>query len=225
MINAEIKAIFFDYYGTLVNVGRPFDKIKQWFEIKLRSHNANVDIDRFNLNFSKQRAKLLYTGFFMTGMQLLTESYKRTCEKFGVAAYIDEFIWEVTYLFTEPIAFQKTAEIIAKLKQRYKIALITNADNNFLYESIKKNSFDFDFIVSSEDACCNKPGYGIFYHAMSVANLPVNQLLMVGDSIAEDIIPAKELGMDVIWLNMEDKPEHDPGVLSIQNLSELLVTT
>lgn len=225
MINEEIKAIFFDYYGTLVNVEKPFDKIKQWFEIQIRSHNHDVDINRFNLYFSKQRAKLLYAGFFMTGMQLLTESYKRTCEKLGVAAYIDEFIGEISYLFTEPIAFQNTAEIIAKLKQRYKIALITNADNDLLYKSIKKNHFDFDFIVSSEDACCNKPGYGIFNHAVRIANLPVNQLLMIGDSIAEDIIPAKELGMDVIWLDVEGKSENGLGVFSIQNLSELLVTT
>jgi len=220
MISSKIKGICFDYYGTLVDIGKPFDKIKHWFESYHSDHNQDLNINHFNWLFAKRRSALLYGKDFKIGMQILTESYIFACDKLQVRPNIDEFMNIVTNIFSEAKPFQNAVQTISFLKQRYLVGLITNADNNLLYDSIRNNRFDFDFIVSSEDVQCNKPNYEIFIRAMQIVNLSAYELLMVGDSLVEDILPAKKLGIEAIWLK-KDKEEQET-IMSIKNIHDLV---
>ena len=50
----DIRAVALDYYGTLVDVGKPFDRIRAWFAEKL--HGSGVDPQTFFHRFSRERA-------------------------------------------------------------------------------------------------------------------------------------------------------------------------
>jgi FMN phosphatase YigB (HAD superfamily) len=46
---------------------------------------------------------------------------------------------------------------------------------------------------------------------------------MVGDSLENDILPARNLGMDAYWLNSDTNTQAAPeGAVLIRSLSELL---
>ena len=48
----DIRAVALDYYGTLVDVGKPFDRIRAWFAEKL--HGSGVDPQTFFHRFSRE---------------------------------------------------------------------------------------------------------------------------------------------------------------------------
>lgn len=54
----KIKAICFDYYGTLTDAGQPFITLKNWFAKALEATNPQVNPDAFNMQFTRQRAAL-----------------------------------------------------------------------------------------------------------------------------------------------------------------------
>jgi putative hydrolase of the HAD superfamily len=60
----------------------------------------------------------------------------------------------------------------------------------------------------SEEVGFKKPDHRIFYHAMETVGGTVENSVMVGDDLAVDIIPAKEIGMFHIYFNRK-KISHD----------------
>ena len=40
-ITKHIQAIAFDYYGTLVEIGQPFERIREWFDRFLQRSGRN----------------------------------------------------------------------------------------------------------------------------------------------------------------------------------------
>ncbi len=219
-----IKAICFDYYGTLVDIGQPFVEIRKWFEAIILREKRKISIDEFNMSFTRQRAKYTYDNNFMTGYDLLEKSYINTCGKYGLNSYTMEFNLFISNLFSTAIAYKDAIDTINKLKQKYTLGLITNADNDVLYKSIQNQGFQFDFVISSEDAKFNKPRREIFDYALEKLELLPDKVLMVGDSLVDDIFAAKSLGINTIWINRSNSILYK-NTLQIKDLNEILQYT
>jgi len=221
MNGSKIKAICFDYYGTLVDVGQPFFRIKEWFAQVLEKEKKAVVAETFYLRFSKQRAKYLTGTEFMSGYSILEKSYTEVCKKFNVPAYLAEFCLLVEDLFSNPKAFGYALETLSLLNENYRVALITNADEGMLYKNIEKQGFHFDFVIASEEVRCNKPDHEIFKIALKKLCLQPNNVAMIGDSMIEDMLPARELGFQTIWINRNSE-EISKKDITIHSLKELL---
>ena len=221
MRNLNIKAVCFDYYGTLVDIGEPFEKIKNWFNDFLNKENSNILINEFYMNFSKQRAKYQFNLEFMTGYKILENSYRNACSKYGLKHHTLEFNEFISYLFSTPCAYGDANQTIRLLKEKYKVGLITNADNQILEQSITNQGFNFDFVITSEDARCNKPQPEIFSMAINHINVASRQTLMIGDSLSEDILGARDVGMNTIWINRENVKNRE-NVIKVNSIKEIL---
>lgn len=217
-IGCSIRTICFDYYGTLVQTrqGEPFALIESW--IKESGFPSEI-----GMSFAKERARLLYHApDFYTGKQLLQKCYAALCHKYRIKPKEQLFLEYVRYVFTDTVLFEGTKEVLESLRKRYAIGLVTNADDDILYESIHKHDLQFDFVVSSEAVRCNKPGMTIFRKAMECANAWADELLMVGDSLTEDMLPAKELGMLCVWINRRNSMQGAEDLVQISDIRELL---
>lgn len=222
MIGLPIKAIWFDYYGTLVDIGKPFEAIRRWFG----ENHAGLDertLRALFMRFSKQRASLLTGEAFIPGYEILSRSYEIACRTYDITPYphaFDEFVFQ---LFATAPAYSDACGEIARLRRNYHVGLITNADIQMLEANIQRNGFTFDRVICSEQAKCLKPGVGIFAAAaseMESGNVSYSQMLMVGDSMVEDIVPAQELGMHAIRIDRSaEAPMRWPA--QIHSLKEL----
>lgn len=218
----NIKAICFDYYGTLVDVGKPFYTIREWFHKSLQKQKLSISSNRFCNYFNKRRAKYTYqVSKFYTGREILITAYMDACEKYKVQADYNGFEYLLKTLFILPEAFHDVSKSLVLLRKKYLIGLVTNADNEFLYQSVNRQGFHFDFIKTSENAKCNKPNLKIFEEAVIKTNFKKHEILMIGDSIAEDILPAKELGINSILINREGKKSVE-DIEEISGMEELL---
>lgn len=219
---SSIKAIVVDYYGTLVDVGQPFLEIKRWFADKYNDSIGNID-DLY-MAFLKEHARLLCNKEFYLGQSLLMKSYKKSCDKYNIPFLSEDFQKLIIKLFIQPPAFSAARQTIENLRKSFPVLLLTNADNQILYESIKIQGFEFDYIVSSEDLKCNKPNAKMFQAACNLLKTFPKQVLMIGDSLTEDIYGAIEYGMEAIWINREkaDIANKIPQLVSICELVSIL---
>ncbi|SRR5579883_1440519 len=78
-----------------------------------------------------------------------------------------------------------------------------------------------DSVTISEEAGCTKPDERIFQIALERVKSAPQQALMVGDSWNNDIIGARNAGIQAIWYNCYNEPSPDVRVPQVTSLSEL----
>ena len=89
-------------------------------------------------------------------------------------------------------------QTLAVLKNIAPISLFTNYTKyriDRLCEHLKIPTEYFTNIITGDDIAERKPALDGFYAMIERSAVPANQILYVGDRVAVDILPAKELGM------------------------------
>lgn len=200
----KVRVICFDYYMTLVKLNEPFQQIENWIREYLLRKYPNVDCQKFIGLFTRNRARLTGRGFFYSGTDLLVKSLGMTCNNFLLVDtyFIDTFIQYVKWLFSShPVVYSDCRDVLEALRKKYTVGLLTNADNSIIGESLRLQKLTFDFVITSEDAKCNKPGEGIFKYAFRKLEKGKDEMIMIGDSQIDDIYGAGCMGIKTIWVN------------------------
>ncbi len=104
--------------------------------------------------------------------------------------------------------FPDTVEALRKLKSRYKLAVISNVDDDLFATTAPELGVAFDQVITAEQAGCYKPCMKIFELAEKRMGVSREQWLHVGQSIYHDVIPAQSLGIATVWVN---RPSPRPG--------------
>jgi len=94
--------------------------------------------------------------------------------------------------------FPDTNAALARLKSRYKLAIISNTDDELFAATSKHFSVRFDEVVTAEQAQAYKPSHAPFRLALQRLGLPQDQVLHVGQSVYHDVLPAQSLGLATV---------------------------
>jgi len=94
--------------------------------------------------------------------------------------------------------FPDTCEALEKLKTRFKLAIISNTDNDFFSATSKLLSVKFDEVVTAEQAKAYKPSAMPFRMALERLGMTREEVLHVGQSVYHDVLPAKLLGITTV---------------------------
>jgi 2-haloacid dehalogenase len=105
-------------------------------------------------------------------------------------------------------AFPDSAAALARLKEQFKLAVITNCDTDLFAASNARLGVEFDWIITAEIACSYKPDLNNFHVAFDTIDTPRERILHVAQSLFHDHVPAKSLGMTTIWI---DRRHNRPG--------------
>ena len=97
--------------------------------------------------------------------------------------------------------FTDSAGALARLKTRYKLAIVTNCDDDLIAASVAKLGVAFDAIVTAQQVGSYKPSRANFHAAFERLSLPRERILHVAQSLYHDHVPAKELGLTTAWIN------------------------
>ena len=118
---------------------------------------------------------------------------------------LDEFIEEAFMFFLEERHkvefFDDVITVLEKLSSKYKLGVLTNGNAD-----IKKLGIDhmFEFSLSSVDVKSNKPDQGHFVKAKELSQISFQNTLHVGDHPVNDVYGARELGINVMWFNLNN---------------------
>lgn len=97
--------------------------------------------------------------------------------------------------------FPDTVAALQKLKSQYRLAVISNIDDDLFALTAPKLEVSFDHVITAQQARCYKPCGKIFRMAQERMDVSPGQWLHVGQSVYHDVIPAKSLGITTVWVN------------------------
>ena len=121
-------------------------------------------------------------------------------------------------------AFEEVYSVIEALRPHYRLALLSNADDDFLEEALANNGLEFDTVVTSEQAGAIKPNPAIFHYMCDRMEMAPPDVLYVGDNPIPDVLGPSRAGMPSAWVNRFGmrKPRKIPQpTIRVKSLTEL----
>ena len=112
-------------------------------------------------------------------------------------------------MLAEAEAFPESRRVVDALASRVPVAVLSNADNDFLHPCLMRNRLTFPVVVSSEDVAAYKPHVSIFGAVSEALGVPLSEIVYVGDSRTADVIGSKHAGMYSAWINRRGTAYND----------------
>jgi len=228
-LKTKIKVVMFDQYGTVVDmqaglteIAAPFLKQKGWngnpgsfVTWWRRTHFENSMIDAL--------LHKAHTPYREIGHAAVAHTMDR--------AGIDYTPEEVRYLVSciERLkCFPDVPEALARLRTKYKIAVLSNGDPDMLEEAKRHHGIAFDEVISVAVANSFKPHVGTYTKAAEIMRVTMDEVLFVANH-AFDCIGAKAAGMHSAFIDRRKRPfghtpyQPDIRVDDMSSLADLLL--
>ncbi len=109
--------------------------------------------------------------------------------------------------------FPDTVAALRQLKQRFRLAVISNIDDDLFAATRHHLSVEFDAAITAQQAKSYKPSIRNFSLALQTLDLPPDRLLHAGQSIYHDVVPAQSLGISTVWVNRKSAR---PGIGAVR---------
>jgi len=97
--------------------------------------------------------------------------------------------------------FLDTVAALRRLKSRYKLAILSNVDDDLFAFTAPKLGVGFDHVVTAGQAKAYKPSLKLFRLAQERMKATPEFWLHVGQSVYHDVLPAQSLGLATVWVN------------------------
>ncbi|AUB42687.1 haloacid dehalogenase [Nostoc flagelliforme CCNUN1] len=192
----QYKALTFDCYGTLIDWE---NGILGVLKPLLLAHNTNLDDAQILELFAEFEAEL-EKGDYIKYREVLKRVVQKFGERFGFEPTADE-LNSLADSIQDWLPFSDTIEALKTLKQKFKLVIISNVDDDLFAFSAKHLQVEFDQIITAEQAKSYKPSLNNFRLAIERIDLPLEQILHVAASVYHDIVTAKSLGLSTVWVN------------------------
>ena len=101
---------------------------------------------------------------------------------------------------TWPI-FPDTRAALASMKARYKLAIISNVDDDLFAQTARVLGAEMDAVITAQQARAYKPDHRNFRMARERMGVDKDRWLHIGESLYHDISPANALGIASVWVN------------------------
>lgn len=218
-MNTRFSRILFDYDGTLII----HDKENEGRQVSKR-----LGFDEWQtVEFEKRLKDYLRNHFVLHGVKITKRAHYENLqnvfrpEEIGsTVKAIDEAITENSIVSTTLAANAKeTLEYLAS--RGYQLCVFTNGFyKGQVANMMHKGIYEYFEKIYAWDDFYAKPDERAYYRAL--ANTEPSRNIMIGDTIATDIAPAKKLGFYTIGVNLGDQDlTQDSPDRVITDLSEL----
>jgi HAD superfamily hydrolase (TIGR01549 family) len=209
-----VKAIIFDFWGTLVENGvwSPIKQVKNILEIKLPFPEYVVRME-----------KAMMTSKF----EDLKSAFLNVCKEFNLEVNEEKLgqlvgIWNKSWMLAHP--YEETIATLKKLKEKYKVILVSNTDNFSIEQVLNKFNLSelFDDIFFSYNLGFIKTDENFLKQVLSETGLSSDDCVVVGDSLHSDVIAAKKNGMKAVLIDRRNSRDFHPKIKTLIELETIL---
>ncbi len=221
---SKFECLTFDCYGTLINWETG---ILAALKPLLAAHNRELGDQKLLELYGNLEAQA-EAGEYRSYRQILRFVTQRIGSRLSFALHENEIDTLPNSLPRWP-AFPDTVEALQRLKSRYKLAIISNTDEDLFAETAKTLEVPFDFVITAQQAHSYKPSHHNFELALQTIGLPRERILHCAQSIFHDIVPARQLSIANVWVNRRagragsgaTRPAQETPDLTVMSLKEL----
>lgn len=217
----HIKAIVFDAYGTLFDVFSLDQRLAQHFGNKADS-----------INQIWRRKQLEYTWLrslmrqYQPFSEVTSEALTYACDQTGAVlsnATREDLMQQYFSLST----FVEVPKLLAELSQKYRLAILSNANMQMLEAGARHNNIEhlFTQILSADTIGHYKPTPEVYQLAVDGLNVSKDHIIFISSN-TWDVAGARAYGLQAMWLKRGKQiPEALPfaPVHILHSLDDLLV--
>ena len=187
----------FDCYGTLVDWETG---ISDAVAGALESHGVSVSKPEVLALFAAVEPEVQQGGEFMEYRQVLRRVMQLMGDRLGVRLTEQEEACLVDTIGAWPV-FPDTIEALRLMKSRFKLAIITNVDDDLFAPAARTLGVELDAVITSQQCGSYKPNLNNFHIAMERMGVEKAGWLHIAESLYHDIGPANQLGVASVWVN------------------------
>jgi 2-haloacid dehalogenase len=221
MLNfSQFECLTFDCYGTLIDweIG-----ILSALKPILEGHHRNIS-DEGILELYGAIEPQLESGEYMSYRRVLQRTTQRIAARLSFPLYEGE-IDALPNSMPDWRPFPDTVPALQRLKSKYRLAVISNTDDDLFAETAKSLGVKFDHVITAQQVRSYKPSHANFERALDEIGLPKNKILHCAQSIFHDIVPAKELGIANVWVNRRAGRKGGGATKGALETPDLMVTS
>ncbi|WP_042701706.1 TIGR02253 family HAD-type hydrolase [Thermococcus sp. PK] len=227
-----IKAVFFDFVGTLLSKEYEDTTHQNIIREVLRDAKAeNVDPMKVWEEYEAITSERFrqFAGKPYKPIKLLEEEVmQELAEKYGFE--LSPRFWEIHLKMHQQYGrlYDEAIETLKTLRANgYHVGLITDSDNDYLKAQLEALGILelFDSITTSEEAGFYKPHPRIFELALEKANVKGEEAIYVGDNPLKDCVGARQVDMVSVLLDKNGNKKELWGECEfvISDLREIVV--
>ncbi len=185
----------FDCYGTLID----WDSgILSTVRPILAAHGRNLS-DGGILELFAALERVEEAGEYRTYRQILEAVMMKMAARLAFRISSEE-IRSLPESLRDWPPFPDTVPALRQLKQRFKLAVISNTDDELFERTAVHLEVPFDAVITAQQARSYKPSPNNFRLALERLAVPRELVLHVAQSLYHDIAPANELGIASVWV-------------------------
>jgi len=212
------KGIFFDLYGTLINILT--DEVDPWVYSTLSRYLSYRDV-----KIAPKELKKTYFEDIQSQLKQSNESYPEVdvCKifsnimhRYGNKTYSKSAIVDTAVLFRSLTmrrfeVFQGVYEVLESLLKKFELSLISDAQWVFTEPEMAMLGLTpfFKFRILSSRFGFKKPDVRLFDIAMKKLMINPEESVYIGDNPQKDLVGAKKAGMKFILFRSEFKLFND----------------
>ncbi len=223
-LKRSVRVVMFDQYGTVVDmqagltaVAAPFLREKGWTGDPgsfvtwwRRTHFENSMIDAL---LHKEHTPYREIGHAAVAY---------TMDRAGIS-HTPEEVRSLVGAIERLRPFPDAPAALARLKTKYKIAVLSNGDPDMLEAAMPYHGIPFDRVISVAEAGSFKPHVATYTKAAELMGVRMDEVLFVANH-AFDCIGAKSAGMRTAFIDRRKRPfggtPHQPD-LRVDDLAAL----
>ncbi|MBI2581571.1 HAD family hydrolase [Candidatus Woesearchaeota archaeon] len=209
-----VKAVIFDFWGTLVENGvwSPIKQVQQILDI--------------NMPFSEYVGRM-EQAMMTKKFNSLREAFEAVCEEFKVECNEEKMealigMWNKSWMLAKP--YEEVQEELGKLKEEYKLILVSNTDNFSINQVLDKFQLReyFDHVFLSYEVGLLKTDPKFLKKVLKETKLAAEDCVLVGDSILSDMEAAREAGIKSVLMDHKQRQHFQPKIRNLKELSSIL---
>jgi 2-haloacid dehalogenase len=192
----QFEVLTFDCYGTLIDwESGILGALRKTFA----AHNRTFD-DKEILEAYSVLEPLIQAERYRSYRVVLAEVMRRLGTRYGIE-WKDSESASLADSICDWRPYPDTVDALTRLKSKYKLAIISNIDDDLFAHSARHLRVPFDYVITAQQVGSYKPSHWNFESALARIGLPRDKVLHVAESLYHDILPASELGLHSVWVN------------------------
>ncbi|KAF2956977.1 HAD family hydrolase [Marinitoga sp. 38H-ov] len=214
-----IKGVIFDLYGTLINANHLFLPIAKLIskETKYPAKLLELKIrNTYNKYFKDYHLKP-----FKPEREYYNLMFNELKEFLGLEHSTNWYIDEMYKTFIELNPYDDVNYLNILKEKGLKIAILSNADDDFVIPSLEKKPFPYDILITSFSTKLYKPDPKIFEYTLNKMRLKKEEVIFVGDNYFVDVIGGNSFGIKSILIKRTfNKFEHIDTIYKLYELEK-----
>jgi 2-haloacid dehalogenase len=197
---SDFDALSFDCYGTLIDWEAGITAVlRPW----AGAHGLDVDDEQLLEVFGRCESAAEAASPAALYPRILAETMTAMGRELGIDVSREDASRLGRSVPDWP-AFPDSRDALARLKQRYRLIILSNVDRASFAGSNRRLGVTFDEVITAQDIGSYKPSPRNFDALLTrCAELGIGDgtLLHVAQSLFHDHVPAKAIGLPTVWID------------------------